>query len=119
MDRTETLQIKLPRAMDLGDNNIGAREFPLQLFARQNNYYTRLTVTGIRIIPNFAPVQAFVFQNDTEQGRYASHDGILDFTVHVTAEEPATIKLFNLSMDTEVMLTVQMIGGLYNAIQGR
>lgn len=116
MDRTEILQIKLPRAMDLGNTQVAAREFPLTLYARRDNYYTNLTINGIRIIPHFAPVQVFLYKNDVERGRYSSANGRLDFQMDINGEEPGTLVLYNLSVDTEVMLSIEIVGGLYHAI---
>lgn len=112
----EILQILLPKAIDMGNLQVAAREFPLTLYANISNYYPSVTVARVRTIPAFSVVQVHVYRNDVELGRYAVHEGNLDINIEVNSDSPLVFKFFNLSVDTEVTITVEMLGGLYNAV---
>ena len=116
MGRVENLQVRIPKAMDMGGGQVAARQFDLNVFTNVENYYQRLTVGPVSIIPNFAPVQIWVFRNDVELGRYASHEGRVDFSLVTEADSAITLRIYNLSVDTETMLSIRVEGELYNAI---
>jgi hypothetical protein len=115
MGRIDNLQVQIPKAMDMGNGLVAARQFDLNIYANVENYYQRLSIGPVSIIPNFIPVQVWVFRNDVELGRYSSQNGRIEFSHSTGADSPITLRIYNLSIDAAAMLSISVEGELYNA----
>lgn len=116
MPLREILQVRLPRAIAIESTNVASRQWDLTIYPNNTNYYTHLKIPRIRGAPNFVPFQVWVFQNDMELGQYAAANGEIVFDVEVTDSQPVLLRLFNLSIDTDVMLSIHIEGDLYYAV---
>lgn len=112
-ETVERLQVRIPKAMEPETALVAAREFRLTIFPYLANYYVGLNLTSIEVIPAFAPVHVFLFRNDVELGQYANQGGVIALTGQTGVETPMQLSIYNLSVDTPVMLTFSLEGILY------
>lgn len=110
MPSTETIQILLPRAADVGAGLIQTREYRIQVFARRDNTFKSVQLLAIDYAPGWAKVEATLYLGDREMWRVAGDGGKIEFEAEITDMEPRTIAIENLSIDAEVRVNLRFRG---------
>lgn len=113
MSVQETLRITLPRAIDIGNDQLAARAFPLRIVTNTGSNYVRTTMLRAQYTPTQIPVQMLhILGGGTEIEQVMGANGHIDLTFHTDLMDYADIVLYNLSIYAEAHITLYFSGEL-------
>lgn len=109
MPTPDELRLTLPSAFLLPNGTqISSKEYPLELYAKP--HFRRVTLERISYTPAFAKVQIYVMRGGVEMGQYAGVDGQVILRLELTPAEQTRVRLYNLSIESEVAFTFHLVG---------
>ncbi|MGI8405616.1 MAG: hypothetical protein ACR2OE_12795 [Thermomicrobiales bacterium] len=109
---TERLRITLPKAIDLGNLQIGSRQFDIQIFVNGQAAYEKLRLTGLEYTPVVAKVQLWTYQGGVEMSQVGGADGTIPYYREIDQSDPLRLTVFNLTVETEIHLTLLFDGDM-------
>lgn len=110
MPTQDTLQILLPRGVDLGREALKIRDFPLQLFVNTDNVFYAVQIHKIIYSPAWAKLEIEIEKSGTSIIKVAGDGGTVPLDYTCSKEEPTNMVLRNNSIDTECMITFYFRG---------
>lgn len=112
----DALQVRLPRAYLIENEDPGepqhilVRTYTLKLYANTANAIRQVLLDRILYSPAWAKVDCAVLRSQLEVLKVSGDKGIIPVNLTWTDFEPATIQLFNNSIDTEVRFAINTRG---------
>lgn len=116
MPLDDLLQVRLPRAYLIENDDPGepqhilVRTFTLKMYANAGNLFRQLHLDKIQYSPAWAKVDVAVLRSELEVLKLSGDKGLIPVNLTWTDFEPATIQLFNNSIDTEVRFAINTRG---------
>lgn len=113
MSVQETLRITLPRAIDIGNDQLAARAYPLRIVTNTGSNYVSSTVLRAQYTPTQIPVQMLhIMGGGTEIEQVMGANGQIAISFQTNLMDYADIVLYNLSVYAEAHITLYFSGEL-------
>lgn len=107
MATKETFSILLPKAINLGNAQVATREYSLICYVNRAAYFVAARMEKLQVNPAWAKVRMDVFKAGIRTATYASKDGIIEPDFEFNHSEESFFSLYNDSMDTEALITLE------------